>query len=95
VPSAPTMSAKFGMSPGGHDRHGLLGAAGIDVRTGSFEVGWFALGNLMDVDGNVRPGGRFLMSSVILTPFALLESWAEPTLWPSVVLESTVTGLRL
>src|SRR5580700_1039573 len=40
------------------------------------------------------PGGRFLTSSVILTPFAVPESWAVPTLWPSVFLNSTVTGLE-
>src|SRR5208282_269850 len=41
------------------------------------------------------PGGRFLMSSVILTPFGELVSWAVPTFWPSVFLNSTVTGLEL
>jgi hypothetical protein len=34
------------------------------------------------------------MSNVILTPFGVLVSCAEPTLWPSVLLNSTVTGLE-
>src|SRR5271169_6475255 len=41
------------------------------------------------------PGGRFLTTSVLLTPFCVLESCAVPTLWPSVFLKPTVTGLEV
>src|SRR5216684_9252323 len=39
------------------------------------------------------PGGRFLMSKVILTPLAAGVRVAVPTLWPCTFLISTVTGL--
>src|SRR5216684_9217894 len=39
------------------------------------------------------PGGRFLMSKVILTPLAAAVRVAVPTLWPCAFLISTVTGL--
>src|SRR5437660_11355552 len=39
------------------------------------------------------PGGRFLMSKVILTPLAAVVRVAVPTLWPCAFLISTVTGL--
>src|SRR5713101_4821368 len=39
------------------------------------------------------PGGRFLISRVILTPLAAAVRVAVPTLWPCTFLMSTVTGL--
>src|SRR5260370_25729935 len=38
------------------------------------------------------PGGRFLISRVILTPLAAGVRVAVPTLWPCAFLMSTVTG---
>src|SRR5229473_4756093 len=38
------------------------------------------------------PGGRFLISMLILTPFAAGVRVAVPTLWPCTFLMSTVTG---
>src|SRR5229473_1893433 len=39
------------------------------------------------------PGGRFLISKVILTPLAAAVRVAVPTLWPCAFLIPTVTGL--
>src|SRR5215469_17900682 len=39
------------------------------------------------------PGGRFLISSVIFTPFAAGANTAVPTNWPWTFLISTVTAL--
>src|SRR3982074_735664 len=38
------------------------------------------------------PGGRFLISMVILTPLGAGVSVAVPTLWPCAFLMSTLTG---
>src|SRR6266851_9957144 len=38
------------------------------------------------------PGGRFLISMLILTPLAAGVRVAVPTLWPCAFLMSTVTG---
>src|SRR5216683_5577737 len=38
------------------------------------------------------PGGRFLISRVILTPLAACVRVAVPTLWPCTFLMSTVKG---